>query len=78
MIDNIVEAMEEVESYRQDTEMTMQLYLMAEDTPSYFPLDMDIELNAETTHDLVNNKMKTIMDIKKQLQIILSLSIRAR
>ena len=63
IIDNMMEAMGEVETYRQDTDMAMQLYFMAEDTPSYFPLDIDVELNAVTAHDVVNNNMETVMDV---------------
>ena len=61
--DNMVKAMGEVETYRQDTDMTLQLYFMAEDMPSFFPLDIDVELNAVTAHDLVNNEMETVMDL---------------
>ena len=63
VIDNMINAMGEVETYRQDTDVTMQLYFMAEDMPSYFPLDIDVELNAVTAHDLVNNNMETVMDV---------------
>ena len=64
VIDNVVEAMGEVESYRQDTDITMQLYFMAEDMPSFFPLDMDLEMNMETACDLVNNETEAIIDMK--------------
>ena len=63
IIDNMVKAMDEVETYRQDTDVTMQLYFMAEDVPSFSPLDIDVELNAVTAHDLVNNNMETVMDV---------------
>ena len=63
VIDNMVSAMGEVETFRQDTDVTMQLYFMAEDMPSFFPLDIDVELNAVTAHDLVNNEMETVMDL---------------
>lgn len=63
VMEKVVEAMNEVDTYQQDTDVTMQLYLMAEDTPSFFPLDINIELNAETAHDLVNNDMETVIDI---------------
>jgi outer membrane lipoprotein-sorting protein len=63
VIEKVVGAMSEVETFRQDMGMTMQLYVMAEDTPSFFPLDIDIELNAESANDLVNNNAETVMDI---------------
>lgn len=63
VIDNVVIAMNEVETFQQDTDVTMQLYFMAEDMPSFFPLDIDIDLNAVTAHDLVNQAMKTAIEL---------------
>lgn len=63
VVDNMVKALNEVESFRQDTDMMIQLYFMAEDMPSFFPLDINVELNTVTTHDLVNNEMETVMDL---------------
>ena len=37
IMDNVVKAMDEVESYQQDTNMTMKLYFMAEDMPNFSP-----------------------------------------
>ena len=37
IMDNVVKAMGEVESYQQDTNMTMKLYFMAEDMPNFSP-----------------------------------------
>jgi len=63
VIDNMVEAMGEVESFRNDTEVKIQLYFMAEDMPGFFPLDLDLELNAAGAHDLVNHEMETVMNL---------------
>lgn len=63
VIDSMVEAMGQVESFRYDTEIKMQLYFMAEDMPGFFPLDIDIDLNAVGAHDLVNYEMETVMNL---------------
>ena len=63
VIDSTVEAMGEVESFRSDTEVKIQLYFMAEDMPGFFPLDLDLELNAAGAHDLVNREMETVMNL---------------
>lgn len=63
VIDNVIDAMSEVETYQQDMDIALQLYFMAEDMPSFFPLDIDIDLNAVTAHDLVNQAMKTAIEL---------------
>jgi hypothetical protein len=63
VIDSMVEAMGQVESFRHDAEIKMQLYFMAEDMPVFFPLDIDMDLNAVGAHDLVNHEMETVMNL---------------
>lgn len=63
VIENTVEAMDEVKSFRQDTDVKMKLYFIAEDMPRFFPMDMEVELNAAAAFDRVDNEMVTLMDI---------------
>jgi hypothetical protein len=58
IIDSVIEAMGSVETCRMEGDMTVQLYFMAEEMPSFFPLDMEMTANAEAECDLVSEEIK--------------------
>ena len=63
IIDNVVEAMGSVETFRAEGDMEVQLYFMAEEMPSFFPLDIEITGDAGATIDLVNKEIEMTGEI---------------
>ena len=62
LLDNVLQAMEKVESYKETMYITMDMYLEAEGFGSETPLSIAVTAKANTQCDLTNKEMAMNMD----------------
>jgi hypothetical protein len=62
LLDNVFQAMEKVESYKEEMDITMEMYLEAEEFSSETPLSIDVTTEVSARYDLTNEEMVMNID----------------
>ena len=62
LLDKVLQAMEEVESYKEERDITMEMYLEDEDFSLEAPFSIDVTAEASAQYDLTNEEMAMDMD----------------
>lgn len=63
LLDNVFQSMEEVDSYKEEMDMTMEMYIESEDFGSETPVSLDVMAKVSAQYDLINEEMAMNMDL---------------
>ena len=62
LLDNVFQAMENVDSYKEEVAMTINVYMETEEFSSETPISMNINAGANAQYDFINEEMAMDMD----------------